>query len=180
MFMSATRGEIFAMVDIEKPGNEPGSRSENITYYTHLPRYKPAAQLLALLREQYATIRAYTPLTIGVHDTVRVNYPLFSRTAIRIALKFHTHSSAYLRNLATGSHRHDLAGQPWGLITPEHQQQAREKLATRRQAPKPTPRSSEIMNTVPVEAGDTAGHVALARRLNETRPRLTLKRKQEV
>jgi hypothetical protein len=92
MFMSATRGEIFAMVDIEKPGNKPGSRSKNTTYYTHLPRYKTAAQLLALLREQYATI--------GVHDTVHVKYPLFSRTAIWIALKFHTHSLAYLKKLA--------------------------------------------------------------------------------
>jgi hypothetical protein len=36
----------------EKPGNKPGSRSENTeAQYIRLPRYKPAAQLLVLLCE---------------------------------------------------------------------------------------------------------------------------------
>jgi sRNA-binding protein len=175
------------MADIEKPGSEPGSRSENTTQYTRLPRYKLAAQLLTLLQEQHATIRNYQPLTIGVHDTVHASYPLFSRTAVRIALKFHTHSRDYLENLTAGGHRHDLAGQPQGLITPEHQQQAREKLAAKHQASKkerpaskPTPHGSEITNTARVETGDAAGPDTVVLRLKETRPTLTLQKKKGV
>jgi hypothetical protein len=124
----------------EKPGDKPGFKNENTeTYFSHFPRYKPAAELLRLLREQHAIIRDYKPLAIGVHDTVRVSYPLFSRTAVRIALKFHTHSLAYLKNLVAGGHRYDLAGQPWGLITSEHQQEAWEKLTTSARLPSQHP-----------------------------------------
>src|SRR5439155_12417589 len=85
---------------IEKPGNKQGSRSENTeAQYIRLPRYKPAAQLLALLREQYAVIRDCLPLAIGIHQPIGAAYTEFGKTAIRRALQFHTTSRAYLKNL---------------------------------------------------------------------------------
>jgi hypothetical protein len=66
-------------------------------------------------------------------------------------------------------------------------QQKEQRDAARRGAPKqtpgpgpqPTPRGSEVTNTTPVETGDGADHAVLALRLKGTRPRLTLKRKEE-
>jgi hypothetical protein len=113
------------------------ARHTSEVQYSPLPKYRPAAQLLTVLREQHLIIQDYKPLVIGVHDTVRTRYPLFSRTAVRLALKFHAHSLAYLKNLAAGGYRYDLRGEPWGLVTLEHQRQAQEKLTTRRQVPTP-------------------------------------------
>jgi sRNA-binding protein len=160
----------------EKPGGNPGFRNEKTeAQYIRLPRYKPAAQLLALLQEQYAVIRDYKPLATGTHDTVRASYLLFSRTAVRIALKFHTHSLAYLKNLAAGGCRFDLRGEPWGLITPEHQQEAWEKLAARRKAPEqkasPTPCANPAAAANPANAEDRTDD-AVASRLKGTRPTL--------
>jgi hypothetical protein len=171
-------GQASSTFEKEKPGNKPGSRSENTeAQYIRLPRYKPAAQLLALLREQHTIFRDCLPLPIGIHRAIGAAYPEFGKTAIRRALQFHAHSLTYLKNLAAGGYRYDFRGEPLGLITSGHQQQAREKLTARRQAPKPPPRGSEITNTAPVETGDAAGPDAVVLRLKETRPRLTLKRK---
>jgi ProP effector len=167
----------------EKPGNKPGSRSENTeAQYIRLPRYKPAAQLLALLREQHTIFRDCLPLAIGIHLAIGATYSEFGKTAIRRALQFHTHSLAYFKNLAAGGYRYGLTGQPWGLITPEHQRQAQEKFIERRQASKkerpaskPTPHGSPASNTIPVDA---AALDAVVQRLKEMRPRLTLKRKE--
>jgi ProP effector len=179
-------GQASSTSEKEKPGNKPGSRSENTeAQYIRLPRYKPAAQLLALLREQHTIFRDYLPLPIGIHRAIGAAYPEFGKTAIRRALQFHAHSLAYLKNLAAGGYRYDFRGEPLGLITSEHQQQAQEKLIERRQASKkerpaskPTPRGREVTNTAPVETGDAAGPDAVVLRLKEMRPRLTLKRKE--
>jgi ProQ/FINO family len=178
----------------EKPGSKPASRNNtNKTQSTTLPPYKKVAQLRALLEERHAVIQNCLPLAIGIHEAILAAYPEQGKTAIRRALQFHTQSRAYLKNLAAGGHRYDLAGQPWGLITPEHQHYAQEQLTlkeqrdARRQVPKqtprpgpqPTPRGSEVTNTTPVKTGDGADHAALALRLKGTRPRLTLKHKEE-
>lgn len=187
-------GEANSIPKIEKPGNKPGSRSENIeAQYNRLPKHKPAAQLLALLREQHTVFRDCLPLAIGIHRAIGAAYPEFGKTAIRRALQFHAHSLAYLKNLAAGGHRYDLAGQPWGLITPEHQHYAQEQLTLKEQrdakrgAPKQTQRpvpsqhlAAQRSRTLPPwKTGDGADRDAVALRLKGTRPRLTLKRKEE-
>jgi ProQ/FINO family len=177
----------------EKPGDKPGfGNKKNEAQSTTLPPYKKVAQLRALLRERHAVIQNCLPLAIGIHEAILTAYPEQGKTAIRRALQFHTTSRAYLKNLAASGHRYDLTGQPWGLITPEHQHYAQEQLTlkeqrdakrgapkqTQRPGPQPTPRGSEITNTTLVETGDGTDHAALALRLKGTRPRLKLKRKE--
>jgi ProP effector len=168
-------GQASSTPEKEKPG-EPSFKNENIeAQYTSLPRYKNAAQSLALLREQHTVFWDCLPLAIGIHRAIGAAYSKFGKTTIRLALQFHGHSLPYLKNLAAGIYRYDLKGKPGGLITLEHQQQAREKLTARRQAPKPTPRANPASNITPVDA---AAPDATVQRLSKTRPRLTLKRKE--
>jgi sRNA-binding protein len=177
----------------EKPGGKPGFRNnKNEAQSNILPPYKKVAQLRALLRERHAVIQNCLPLAIGIHEAILTAYPEQGKTVIRRALQFHTTSRAYLKNLAAGGHRYDLAGQAWGLITPEHQHYVQEQLTfkeqrdakrgapkqTQRPGPQPAPRANEVTNTTPVQTGGGADHAALALRLKGTRPRLTLKRKE--
>jgi ProP effector len=178
----------------EKPGDKPGFRNnKDKIQFTTLPPYKKAAQLRALLRERHAVIQNCLPLAIGIHEAILTAYPEQGKTAIRRALQFHTTSSAYLKNLAAGGYRYDLAGQPWGLITPEHQHYAQEQLTLKEQrdakrgAPKQTPRpgptptpkshANPVSNTTPVKTGDGTDRDDVTLRLKGIRPRLTLKRK---
>src|SRR5205823_10241444 len=109
----------------EKPGGKPGLRNNKTEVQsTTLSSHKKVAQLRALLRERRTVFRDCLPLAIGIHEAILTAYPEQGKTAIRRALQFHTTSRAYLKNLAAGDHRYDLAGQPWGLITPEHQHYA--------------------------------------------------------
>jgi ProP effector len=178
----------------EKPGERPGFRNNknSETHFTRLPCHAKAALFLALLRERHTVIKNCLPLAIGIHQPIGAAYPEFGKIAIQRALQFHTQSQTYLKNLAAGGHRYDLVGQPWGLITPEHQRYAQEQLTlkeqrdakrgaskqTQRPGPQPTPRANEVTNTTPVETGDGADRDAVALRLKWTRPRLTLKRKE--
>jgi sRNA-binding protein len=179
-----------------KPGGKPGFRSNKSSeiHSTRLSNHKKAAELLALLRERHPAIRDCLPLAIGIHWAIGAAYPEFGKAAIRRALKFHTSSRTYLKNLTAGGHRYDLAGQPWGLIIPEHQHYAQAQLTLKEQrdakcqAPKQTPRpgptptpkshANPVSNTTPVKTGDGADRDAVALRLKGTRPRLTLKRKE--
>lgn len=140
-----------------KPG-EPGFKNENTeAHSTRFPRYKPAAQLLALLREQHTVFRDYLPLAIGIHQPIGTAYPEFGKTAIRRALQFHTMSRAYLKNLAAGGHRYDLVGQPWGR-TPEHQRRAQEQLKNPRAKPAGPPSQKAAL---PYSAAEEAAPVVL-------------------
>jgi sRNA-binding protein len=174
------------------PGGKPGFRNHKNKAQSTTPPYKKVAQLRALLRERHAVIQNCLPLVIGIHEAILTAYPEQGKTAIRRALQFHTTSRAYLKNLTAGGHRYDLAGQPWGLITPEHQHYAQQQLTlkeqrdARRQAPKqtprtgpgPSPRANSVSNTTRVETEDGAGSDAIALRLKETRTTLRLKRKE--
>ncbi len=76
-----------------------------------------------------------TTLDSGPHQPIGAAYPEFSKAVIRRALKFHTSSRTYLKNLTAGGRRYDLTGQPWGRIIPEHQWQAQEQLKNPRAKP---------------------------------------------
>jgi ProP effector len=87
-----------------KPDGKPGFRSNknSETHSTRLPNHNKAAELLALLRERHPAIRDCLPLAIGIHWAIGAAYPEFGKAAIRRALKFHTSSRTYLKNLTTG------------------------------------------------------------------------------
>ncbi|GAB4214649.1 MAG: hypothetical protein Fur007_11250 [Rhodoferax sp.] len=75
----------------------------------------------------------FLPLKTGVfHDLMAAHEGLFSRTALRAALGFHTRSSRYLSAVAQGLDRHDLQGQPTGPVATEHVLQAALELYQRR------------------------------------------------
>jgi sRNA-binding protein len=146
--------------------------SDDAEFTTTTTRRTKIHALLKSLRERYPVIRDYLPLTVGIHQAIIEAHPDYKPWLIRRALANHCRDVHYLNALVKGGPRFDLVGIPCGEITGDQAAHAREKLTTRYQVPKPTPRGSEITNTTPV--GDTA----LALRLKETRPRLTLKRKE--
>ena len=87
--------------------------------------------ILRRLCESYAVFRDCRPLAIGIHKTLRAALPELDAAGLRQALHRHTGSTRYLKAIATGEERFDLAGAVVGLITDEQKQQATEALRER-------------------------------------------------
>lgn len=77
--------------------------------------------LLTQLSGAFAVFRNVQPLAVGIHKEIRARLPDIDPALFRRAMKLHTDSTRYLQALANGKDRHDLDGQPSGVVTPEQQ-----------------------------------------------------------
>ncbi len=94
---------------------------------------KPAQpnQLLDALSQRYAVIKEGKPLAVGIHKAIIAIEPDISVPQLKVALKRHTNSTRYLKAVATGADRYDLAGAVAGNVTEEQKALAAETLKDR-------------------------------------------------
>ena len=90
-----------------------------------------ARALLAELRQRFPAFGQCLPLAIGIDKLLLAEMPDLSRKTLRVALNMHTHSSRYLKAMATATARVDLAGNPSGDVTEEHRTRASDMLKER-------------------------------------------------
>ena len=113
-----------------------------------------ALELLARLCEAHPQAfvargggRYPVPLSIGVHQEIRVCYPDEARHVIAGAMRIYTSAIAYQRALAGGGARVGLDGQPNGEVTAEQAALARQtvaKAAGSRSKPSKGPRREAV------------------------------------
>lgn len=91
------------------------------------------------------------PLTTGIGIGVATQLPHVSKTIVRhaIAMWQRQRKTTYLQALIAGGSRYDLEGNPRGEVTPEHQQRAREELATWRARRQKKPRTASPSDDPP-------------------------------
>jgi ProP effector len=103
-----------------------------MTTETQLPNLSSLARtLLTDLRTRFPVFTQCLPLAIGIDKLLLAEMPELNRKTLRSALNTHTNSSRYLKAMATGTMRCDLAGNPVIEITPEHRDHAIEMLKER-------------------------------------------------
>ena len=90
-----------------------------------------ARALLVQLRQRFPAFGQCLPLAIGIDKLLLAEMPDLSRKTLRVALNMHTHSSRYLKAVATATARVDLAGNPAGDVVEEHRTRAAEMLKER-------------------------------------------------
>ena len=90
-----------------------------------------ARSLIKTLQEQYAVFRDCLPLAIGIDKQLLAQQPDLSRKALRLALRSHTMSTRYLKEMEKGTQRLNLDGSPAGDVTDENRQHASELLKER-------------------------------------------------
>jgi hypothetical protein len=102
-----------------------------------------ARALLTRLRVEYPVLGEYRPLAIGIRGAVHAAWPDGAHKTINCALAMHCRCDAYLKALAAGGSRHDLAGAPSGEVSEAHRAAAVLVLARRAETsakpPKATP-----------------------------------------
>lgn len=97
------------------------------------PAEKPAdtRALLKTLQERFEVFRNFSPLAIGIDKQVFGKLPELSKKSLRLAMRSHTISTRYLKEMEKGTVRLNLDGSPAGEVTDENRQHASEQLKER-------------------------------------------------
>ena len=97
------------------------------------PAEKPAdtRALLKTLQERFEVFRNFSPLAIGIDKQVFEKLPELSKKSLRLAMRSHTISTRYLKEMEKGTVRLNLDGTPAGEVTDENRQHASEQLKER-------------------------------------------------
>ena len=90
-----------------------------------------ARALLKDLQTQFDVFRNFSPLAIGIDKQVFAQLPEVSKKSLRLAMRSHTISTRYLKEMEKGSVRLNLDGTPAGEVTDENRQHATELLRER-------------------------------------------------
>lgn len=87
--------------------------------------------LLKELQTRFAVFKNFSPLAIGIDKQVFAELPEVSKKSLRLALRSHTISTRYLKEMEKGSVRLNLDGTEAGEVTDENRQHASEQLRER-------------------------------------------------
>lgn len=87
--------------------------------------------LLKDLQTRFDVFRNFSPLAIGIDKQVFALLPEVSRRTLRLAMRSHTISTRYLKEMEKGVMRLNLDGTPAGEVTDENRQHAAELLRER-------------------------------------------------
>ena len=90
-----------------------------------------ARVLLKDLQTRFDVFRNFSPLAIGIDKQVFAQLPEVSKKALRLAMRSHTISTRYLKEMEKGTVRLNLDGTPAGEVTDENRQHAAEQLRER-------------------------------------------------
>ncbi len=97
------------------------------------PAEKPAdtRALLKTLQERFEVFKNFSPLAIGIDKQVFEKLPELSKKSLRLAMRSHTISTRYLKEMEKGTVRLNLDASPAGEVTDENRQHAAEQLKER-------------------------------------------------
>jgi len=90
-----------------------------------------ARVLLKDLQARFDVFRNHSPLAIGIDKQVFAQMPELEKKALRLAMRSHTISTRYLKEMEKGTVRLNLDGTPAGEVTDENRQHAAELLRER-------------------------------------------------
>lgn len=87
--------------------------------------------LLKDLQARFDVFRNFSPLAIGIDKQVFAQLPDVSKKSLRLAMRSHTISTRYLKEMEKGTVRLNLDGTPAGEVTDENRQHAADQLRER-------------------------------------------------
>ncbi len=87
--------------------------------------------LLKDLQTRFDVFRNFSPLAIGIDKQVFAQLPEVSKKSLRLAMRSHTMSTRYLKEMEKGTVRLNLDATAAGEVTDENRQHAAEQLKER-------------------------------------------------
>lgn len=90
-----------------------------------------ARALLKDIHARFDVFRNHSPLAIGIDRQILAQLPELEKKALRLAMRSHTISTRYLKEMEKATLRLNLDGTPAGEVTDENRQHATELLRER-------------------------------------------------
>ena len=90
-----------------------------------------ARKLLKDIQTRFDVFRNFSPLAIGIDKQLLTQQPELNRKALRMALRSHTMSTRYLKEMQTGTVRLNLDGTVAGEVTEDARTHSAEQLRER-------------------------------------------------
>ena len=88
-------------------------------------------EMLKALRTAFPVFAEFKPLAIGIDKQVFAQMPEVSKKSLRLAMRSHTISTRYLKEMEKATTRFNLDGTPAGEVTDENRKHAAESLRER-------------------------------------------------
>lgn len=95
------------------------------------PKSLDPRALLKELHGSFDVFRNHSPLAIGIDKQVLALRPELEKKALRLAMRSHTISTRYLKEMEKGTHRLNLDGSQADAVTDENRSHAAELLKER-------------------------------------------------
>ena len=115
-----------------KPNTETALGAALKSAVQSLSKKKQTEMIAEHFYSKFEVFRQFRPLALGIHESLIAALPQFDSTLISRVVANHCRKPRYIKSLARGGRRFDLAGKPVGEVTAD-EKKAAEAMA----APKP-------------------------------------------
>ncbi len=127
-----------------KSNNETALGAALKTAVQSLSKKSQTEMIAAHVYAKYDVFKRFLPLALGIHEALIAALPQFDAQLVARVLANHCRRQRYIKSLARGGKRFDLAMKPVGVVSPE------EKAAAERMAqPRPAKADAAALAAAP-------------------------------
>ena len=116
-----------------KSNNETALGAALKTAVQSLSKKSQTEMIAAHVYAKYDVFKRFLPLALGIHEALIAALPQFDAQLVARVLANHCRRQRYIKSLARGGKRFDLAMKPVGVVSPE-EKAAAERMAQPRPA----------------------------------------------
>ncbi|MCP1291961.1 MULTISPECIES: ProQ/FINO family protein [unclassified Chromobacterium] len=132
-----------------KPNTETALGAALKSAVQSLSKKKQTEMIADHVYSKFDVFRQFRPLALGIHESLIAALPQFDSTLISRVVANHCRKPRYVKSLARGGKRFDLANKPVGEVSAEEKKAAEQMSAPKPAAAAPAPAPAE-------PAGDAA------------------------
>ncbi|WP_293813741.1 ProQ/FINO family protein [uncultured Aquitalea sp.] len=123
-----------------KPNTETALGAALKSAVQSLSKKKQTEMIAEHVYSKFEVFRQFRPLALGIHESLIASLPQFEPVLISRVVANHCRKPRYVKSLARGGKRFDLAGKPAGEVTAEEK-----KAAQLMSAPKPAAEAAPVV-----------------------------------
>lgn len=128
-----------------KPNTETALGAALKSAVQSLSKKKQTEMIAEHVYSKFEVFRQFRPLAIGIHESLIAALPQFDAVLIARVVANHCRKPRYVKSLARGGKRFDLACKPVGEVTAEEKQAAEGQIAAKAAAvPAPAETSAAV------------------------------------
>ena len=140
------------MKNAMKPNNETALGAALKTAVQSLSKKSQTEMIAAHVYAKYDVFKRFLPLALGIHEALIAELPQFDAQLVARVLANHCRRQRYIKSLARGGKRFDLAMKPVGVVSAE------EKAAAERMVqPRPAKTDAAAPVAAEVPAAEAVG-----------------------